>query len=34
MIPVQHLAEHAVVMKLAFASDLDHAGFGEDLQVP
>jgi hypothetical protein len=26
--------EHAVVIKLAFASDLDYAGFGEDFQVP
>jgi len=34
MIPIQHLVEHAVVMKLAFASNFDQAGFGEDFQVP
>jgi hypothetical protein len=34
MIPIQHLTEHAVIMKPAFTPDLDHAGFGENLQVP
>jgi hypothetical protein len=34
MILIQHLVEHAVIVKLAFSSDLDQAGFGEDFQVP
>jgi hypothetical protein len=34
MIMIQHLVEHAVVIKLAFASDLDQARLCEDFQVP
>jgi hypothetical protein len=34
MILIQHLVEHTVVIKLAFASNLHQAGFGEDFQVP
>ena len=34
MILIQHLVEHAVVVKLALTSDLDQSSFGEDFQVP